>query len=265
MTTLTPLSPLSVIDALRGDRSSRPAADTTSAAGLRARLEDGIYEILGDQSPTSPLVVRASSLRQPSRTTDQSMSALARMRGVLVNQLLRLLCVGFRPDCAFDNALDAWRGDSGADDLLGELDRLDDEERARLATDVTAHGLALSRALGDVPSRWMPRSALRASQRLGGGRVIVRDVIDLMVGTNGCGSATVALFDVTTSPLGEGAERTMRYHALVETLRSSVVPLRTSTFSTATGELWTLDVDHGMLQRSADEVLAVVNDTWSSR
>ena len=39
-----------------------------------------------------------------------------------------------------------------------------------------------------------------------------------------------SLFDVTTSPLSEGAERTMRYHALVETLRSSVVPLRTSTF-----------------------------------
>jgi fructoselysine-6-P-deglycase FrlB-like protein len=111
----------------------------------------------------------------------------------------------------------------------------------------------------------MPRSALRASQRLGGGRVILRDVVDLMVGTNGGGSASVALFDVTTSPLAEGAERSMRYHALVETLRSSVVPLRTSTLSTATGELWTLDVDHAMLQRSAAEVLDVLNEMWCSR
>jgi hypothetical protein len=265
MTTLMPLPPPRVIDALRGDRSSRPVADTTSASGLRARLEDGIYAILGNEVPASPLVVRASSLRQQARTTDLSTSSLARMRGVLVSHLLRLFCVGFRPICAYDSALDAWRSEAGADDLLEQLDRLDDEERARLTTDVTAHALALSRALGDVPSRWMPRSALRATQRLGGGRIILRDVIDLMVGTNGGGSASVALFDVTTSPLGEGAERAMRYHALVETLRSSVVPLRTSLFSSATGELWTSDVDHAMLQRSADEVLCVVNDMWSAR
>jgi hypothetical protein len=265
MTILTPLPPLSVIDALRGDRSSRPAADMASASGLRAQLEDGIYEIVGNETPSSPLVVRASSLRHSPRTTDLSTSAMARMRGVLVSHLLRLLCVGFRPDSNFDSALDAWRGDAVADELLEQLDRLDGEERARLATDVTAHGLALSRALGEVPSRWMPRSALRASQRLGGGRVILRDVVDLMVGTNGCGSASVALFDVTTSPLAEGAERSMRYHALVETLRSSVVPLRTSTLSTATGELWTLDVDHAMLQRSADEVLEVLNEMWCAK
>jgi hypothetical protein len=265
MTTLTPLPPSNVIDALRGDRSSRPVADTTSASGLRARLEDGIYEIMGNETLSSPLVVRASSLRRSGRTSDLSMSALARMRGVLVSQLLRLLCVGFRPDCAFSGALDAWRSNADSDELLEQLDRLDVEERARLATDVTAHGLALARALGDVPSRWMPRSALRASQRLGGGRVILRDVVDLMVGTNGSGSASVALFDVTTSPLGEGAERSMRYHALIETLRSSVVPLRISTLSTATGELWTLDVDHAMLQRSADEVLDVLSEMWRSK
>jgi hypothetical protein len=262
MTTSTPLSPLCVIEALRGDRSSRPAADTTSASGLRARLEDGIYEIIGQGDPTSPLVVRAASLRRSTHTTDLSMSPLARIRGVLVSQLLRLLCAGVRLDCAMDNAVDAWRCDVGTTDLLEQLDRLDDDERARLATDVTAHALALSRALGDVPSRWMPRSALRASQRLAGGRVILRDVIDLMVGTNGCAAASVALFDVTTSPLGEAAERTMRYHALIETLRSSVVPLRTSTFSTATGELWTRDVDHEMLRRSADDVLEVVAGMW---
>jgi hypothetical protein len=52
----------------------------------------------------------------------------------------------------------------------------------------------------------------------------------------------------------------MRYHALVQTLRSGVVPLRTSAFSTATGELWTLDVDGELLTRSAGEVLSALSN-----
>jgi hypothetical protein len=86
-----------------------------------------------------------------------------------------------------------------------------------------------------------------------------------MIGTNSSAWASVVLLDVTTSPLGEGAERAMRYHALVETLRTSIVPLRTSAFSTATGELWMLDVDHELLTRSAHEVLEVINELWRSQ
>jgi hypothetical protein len=86
-----------------------------------------------------------------------------------------------------------------------------------------------------------------------------------MIGTNSGAWASVVLLDVTTSPLGEGAERAMRYHALVETLRTSIVPLRTSAFSTATGDLWALDVDHELLSRSANEVLEVINELWMSQ
>jgi hypothetical protein len=73
--------------------------------------------------------------------------------------------------------------------------------------------------------RWMPRTSLRAYQRLAGGNVVLRDVVDLMVGTTASVEASVVLLDVTTSPLGESAERVMRYHALVQTLRTSVAPL----------------------------------------
>lgn len=262
MTTLTPSSPLRVVDALRGDPLTRPRADTSSAAGLRAHLDDGIYDIIGHEVPSTPLIVRASSLRQPPRTTGLAASPLGRIRGVLISQLLRLLCVGADIEHAFDDAVSAWRGEAGTNDLLEHLDRLDHDEWARLATDVTAHAVTLSRALGDVRGRWMPRSVVRATQRLAGGHVVLRDVIDLMVGTTNGDVASVALFDVTTAPLGPGAERTMRYHALVATLRTGVVPLRTSTFSTATGDLWTTDVDHDMLRRSGDEVLAILNDLW---
>lgn len=258
MTTLTDSTPRFVVDALRGERHRRPLVDTTSASGLRSILEDGIFDVLGGERLGAPLVIRASSLRQLGQSTDISLSPFARIRGILVNQILRLLSVGTSVECPFDDALRAWRLEIGSGDLLEYVDQLGGDERARLETDVTAHSITLVRSLGPVPSRWLPRSAVRATQQLGGGAVILRDVIDLMVGTTTGDVASVALFDVTTSPLGEGAERAMRYHALVQTLRTSLVPLRTSAFSTATGEMWSLDVDTELLVRSAREVLAAL-------
>ncbi len=265
MTSVLDSSPVSVIDALRGDRSTRPAADSTSGAGLRSLLEDGIYEVLGAAALPAPIVVRPSSLRQPRWTADATGSSHGRLRGVLVNQILRLLSVGMSVDHAFDDAVSAWRGEVGTNELIDQLDRLDGDERARLATDVSAHCVTLRRSLGTISPHWSPRSALRTTQRLAGGSVILRDVIDLMIGTLDSDVASVALFDVTTAPLGEGAERAMRYHALTQTLRSSIVPLRTCTFSTATGELWIRDVDQELLNRSAHEVLACVSDQWNLR
>jgi hypothetical protein len=259
MATCTDPSPRSVVEALRGDRRRRPRTDRSCAPGLRSILEDGIFELLYDTVPATPLIVRASSLRQQSLSTDIALSAHARVRGILVNQVLRLLSVGALVTDPFDDALRAWRLEVGSGELLDFVDRLSGDDLARLATDVTAHAVTLTRSLGPVSPHWLARSAVRASVLLASGSVVLRDVVDLMVGTTVGEVASVALFDVTTSPLGEGAERTMRYHALVQTLRSGVVPLRTSSFSTATGEMWSLDVDAELLTRSTHEVLEALS------
>ena len=258
-------SPINVVEALRGDRSKRPLIDIASAGGLRSLLEDGIFEIIGAQKLDSPLVVRTSTLHQRFATTDLAQSTPGRIRGVLIGQLLRLLSVGMSIDHAFDDAVTAWRAEVGTGELLEQLDALDGDDRARLATDLEAHCVTMMRALGEIPARWMPRSGVRATQRLAGGNVVLRDVVDLMIGTPTSDVASIALFDVTTSPLGEGAERSMRYHALMQTLRTSVMPLRTCTFSSATGEIWIRDVDYELLARSVDDVLTSVRDQWSIR
>jgi hypothetical protein len=252
------------MDVLRGERTDRPVANASAAAGLRALLEDSIYEILGPSLRDAPLVVRASSFRESAPLADPSYSSLARVRGILINQVLRLLSVGLNLEDAFGESLLAWRAEVGSNDLTAFVDQLDDDERARLATDVTAHGVTLQRSLGALSSHWLPRTSLRAYQRLGGGNVVLRDVIDLMVGTTTSEEASVALLDLTTSPLGESHERVMRYHALVQTLRTGVVPLRTATFSTSTGELWCLDVDEELLMRSVHDVIDVVTSLKAS-
>ncbi|MGD0854006.1 MAG: hypothetical protein ABSA07_11720 [Acidimicrobiales bacterium] len=264
MTSVLDSSPVSVVEAMRGDRTKRPLIDIASAGGLRSLLEDGIYEILGATRLDAPLVVRAASLQQRFAITDLTMSSAGRIRGVLIGQLLRLLSVGMSIDHAFDDAVSAWRGDVGTNELIVCLDALDHDERARLATDVDAHYVTLTRALGEIPAHWLPRSCVRTTQRLAGGSVVLRDVIDLLIGTSTSEVASIALFDVTTSPLGEGAERSMRYHALMQTLRTSVMPLRTCTFSSATGEIWIRDVDYELLARSVEDVLANIRDQWSA-
>ncbi|MGA7835067.1 MAG: hypothetical protein WCA31_07635 [Acidimicrobiales bacterium] len=255
MTTLLDASPPSVMDVLRGERSTRPPSNASAAAGLRAALEDGIYELLGAELRDEPFVVRASSLRAGPVAVNPSSAPLAQLRGILITQALRLLSAGVEMDDVCHDLVLAWRTDVGHTELTDYVDRLDGDELARLSTDLTAHWVTLKRSLGPLSSRWLPRTSLRAYQRLAGGNVVLRDVIDLMVGTTSGDVASVALLDVTTSPLGEGAERVMRYHALVQTLRTSIVPLRTSMFSTATGELWTTDVDDELLGRSIADVL----------
>jgi hypothetical protein len=254
-------SPVSSVDALRGDRTRRPRLDQASASGLRAQLEDGIYDVMGAVRLQKPFVVRASSLRQ-SPDIALSASAHGRLRGVLVNQVLRLLSMGVRIESAFDDAVLSWRAQSDTNNLAAVMDQLDEDELARLATDVTAHCVTLTRTLGTVPSRWRPRSSVHAVQTLAGGNVILRDVIDLMIGTTGRDVASVALFDLTTAPLGEGAEKAMRFHALVQTLRTSTMPLRTATFSSATGDIWIRDVDEELLQRSVSELLTCIRELW---
>jgi hypothetical protein len=238
MTSVLDATPLNVMDVLRGERESRPPTNASAAAGLRATLEDGIYERLGPDLRSEPIIVRASSLRQGPQVFDPTTAPLAQLRGILITQSLRLMSAGVEIDDVCAELLLAWRA----------------EELARLSTDLTAHWVTLKRSLGPLSNRWLPRTSLRAYQRLAGGNVVLRDVVDLMVGTTSGEVASVALLDVTTSPLGEGAERVMRYHALVQTLRTSIVPLRTSMFSTATGELWSIDVNDELLWRSVTDV-----------
>jgi hypothetical protein len=261
VTTATTLSPDSVLDALRGDRASRPPRDTVSAARWRAELEIGVLDVLGEHAADPPLIVSTSSLRSPGPVTDLADATRARLRGALVSVLARLLSVGAPVGDAFDDALAAWRAERPAPELLEHLASLDADACARLATDVTAHHVTVSRALGG----WPVRTAQRASLRLGAGRVIVRDTVDLVIGAREDEHASVVLVDLTTAPLGEAAERALRFHALVETLRSGEVALRSAVLSSATGELWLRDVDDEMLSRAAGDVLGAVHEQWRAR
>jgi hypothetical protein len=253
----------SVLDVLRGSREARPPSDATSVAGLRASLEDALSDLIDETALTTPIIFRASSLRYWPEV-EVGVAAPGRVRGVLVTHALRLWSAGLCVAGGFEEALQAWRSEGQRNDLTEFVDRLEANDRARLAADVEAHWVTLRDSLGPLSSRWLPRTALRAYQRLCDGRVILRDVVDLMVGTTSGADASIALLDVTTSPLTDGDESVARYHALVQTLRTGVAPLRTSIFSTATGALLSLDVNAELLACSVDDVLTAVRSMTSN-
>jgi hypothetical protein len=260
VTLLIEPAPELLIDVLRGDRARRPRRDDTTAAGLRALLEDHVFGVFGAERHGTPVIVSSATMRSAGPSCEISDSSLSRARGMAISILLRLLVAQVHVENPFDDAVCAWRGERYDDALLSVVDHLDANQAARLRADVGAHFATLSRSLGPIPSNWWPRTSLRARQILGGGNVQLRDVVDLAVGATHSDLASVALVDVTTSPLGAGAERVMRFHALVQTLRTSVVPLRTSMFSSATGELWSLDVDVELLMRAVDDLVSALDN-----
>lgn len=244
---------ITLADILRDGRrfaaTPRPNVD-----GLRTQIGDGLYVSCGATIPSTPLVVRSSSFR-----TDDTVAytPYGRMRGALLTQTVRLHMVGFTSNDPFSDAIAAWRASEGASELVDYFEVIDDDERARLATDVAAHAVVLQQRIGDIPAPWRPRTAIRARVRLGNGQVELRDHVDLAIGSISSGTGN-ALIDITTSVLDDNLERALRFHALVESLRTGIAPRFVAALSTATGDVWRVVVDDEHLQRAVGELLDVI-------
>jgi hypothetical protein len=248
-------SATTVLQALRGNRADRPAARTGDSAILRAALEDSLYSIVGPQHFFNPLVIRSQELRTEVTTLSANLHSFARVRGILMHHALRLLSVGYSFANPFEELVAAWRCDVGENELLAFIDHLDREDRAKFSTDIAAHTTALRHGLGVIGASWSLRSTVRVSNLLCSGAVALRDTIDLSIDTLGEGANSTVLLDLTTAPLDENSERTLRFHALNQTLRTGVTPLRSGVLSTATGEQLVHTVDTELLTRAVEDVL----------
>jgi len=236
-------------DGRRFADAPRPAVD-----GLRTQIGDGLFSIFGATAAHEPVVVRASSFR----TNDLvAYTPYGRMRGALLTQTLRLHMVNYSSHDPFGDAVAAWRASEGASELVDYFDAIDDDERARLTTDVAAHSVVLQQRIGDIPPQWRPRTAVRARVRLANGQVELRDHVDLAIGSISAGTGN-ALVDITSSALDDNVERALRFHALVESLRAGVAPRFIAALSTATGDVWRVVVDDELLQRAVNELLDVI-------
>lgn len=248
--TNTTTTPLSLATRLRGTPTARPSRDITSAPGLRAQIDDIVAS--SGLHPTNPLTLRSSSLRSSIRPLESS--PLARLRGLLVTTALTLLVHDQHLTDPFEDTMSAWCSNQGEATLLAAFSAADADVQARLRADVRSHVSVLREHLGTFASSWRPQTGVRSVVMLSGGAFVLRDEVDLKVGSVVDANAALSLLDITTAPLGDTADQTLRYHALVQTLRSGVVPLRVALFSTATADCLIRDVDTALLQRAIDDL-----------
>ena len=249
-------APTDVILSLRGQRDLRPRIDPGLAGGLRSWLEDDLAECASHLDPNEPLFLSPRAMTHEALSSVPPLSALA--RGALVSALCtQRLSLG-EVNHPMDDALSALEADPAHAELVDTVHGLDPDEFARLSSEVAAHDSVLARHLSRVPSSWLPRSNVRLSVPLVGGRVVLGTVVNVVLGAPSVNVASICLLHVTTSSLEETTAAMLSVVALIETLRSGAQPLRVASLSTATGEVAICDVNDHVLTQGVELVVRAV-------
>lgn len=253
---LAPAPPSDLLGTLRGTPALRPAVDRGLAGGLRAWLEDGVFERLGP-GRREPGAIRLG-VRQVAGAPSLA-SSTALLRGALVGQLVRLKVAAAPVADPFDDAACALSASGRHEDLVSLLVDLDAEEHARIHAEVAAHAAVLDASIPAVPRRWSPRCGVRQAVPLAGGAVELRGRVDVALGEPGADRACVCLLQVTTSRLEPRHDAVLAYLALLETLRSGESPLRVACLSTSDGAFAVADVTSELLGGAVADTLRALD------
>jgi hypothetical protein len=222
---------------------------------VATELRAALIRDLGARSGQGRHIVRAADVTGSSAGPTGSLGA--RLRGSLLIELLRFWTVGYTPVDFFEDPLAAWRSDDHSAELEGYVAGLTGDNRAELATEVTAHAVVLFERLGLRHPASLARTGVAASVRLLS-TLQLSDRYDLVVGTAVPQASSIALLDVTTSSLSERTDDVLAYHALTWTLRTGLAPSRVVALSTLTGDTRTHEVTPDVLQVGARAVLRAV-------
>jgi hypothetical protein len=250
-----------VLALLRGDATARPRFDPGLAGGLRAWLEDAAYDIVaarGDHAP--PLFLGARQLlgspderRQDESVTDQLV--LSRLAHALLRQLVH---AGEITDPLGD-AVDALRT-SGDDVEVRHVESLSETARRALSETLAVHARHLTALVPRFAPGWMPRTNDRVAIPLGGGRVVLHGVFDLVVGLPQPRTASLCALGLSTGGPWVAERRSLHFLSLLETLRSGTPPFRLALLESASGRYGVEDVREEHLRAIASHIA-----TWLAR
>ena len=246
-----------VLALLRGDAAARPRFDPGLAGGLRAWLEDAAYDVVatrGEHAP--PLFLGPRQLLgfpEERRHDDTVTDHLVLSR--LVHTLLRQLVHTGEIDDPLADAVDGLRA-SGADAAVRHVESLPEAARATLAETLALHARNLSRLVPRFAPGWMPRTDDRVAIPLGGGRVVLHGVFDLVVGLPQPRTASLCALGLSTGGPWASERRSLHYLSLLETLRSGAPPFRLALLESATGRYGVEDVREEHLRAVASHIAA---------
>lgn len=231
---------------LRGDRSSRPRIDPGLAGGLRAWLQDALYEAGGEPVLATPFQFGFATPVSP-RTP------VARLMGQLTTTL-------FVQRFTMPDASDPV--EAAAAQLRGRA--LDEPLDALLASEDRAYVIELAadlrRRWPELPAAWFPRFRDPIAVELSGGDLRIYACPTLTLGTAAGTHASVALVQTVCGPILEGHRRGGHLLALAETLRSGAIPFQVVTASVDTGEVEALPVSEQLVANATRTLVAGITE-----
>ena len=246
-----------VLALLRGDAAARPHFDPGLAGGLRAWLEDAAYDVVaarGEHAP--PLFLGPRQLLGAEEERDGGGTVTDRIPlSRLVHTLLRQLVHTGEIRNPWADALDALRA-SGDDADVRVIESLPEAGRAALAETLALHSRNLSALVPRFAPGWMPRTNDRVAIPLGGGRIVLHGMFDLVVGLPQPGTASLCALGLSTDGPWASARRSLHYLSLLETLRSGTPPFRLALLESASGRYGVEDVREEHLRAIASHIAA---------
>jgi hypothetical protein len=268
-----------VLALLRGDAAARPRFDPGLAGGLRAWLEDAAYDVVaarGEHAP--PLFLGPRQLLSPHDEQggpghdwvagdrgDRSAGAATDHRGdgatdrVLLSRLVQalfrqLVHTGEVHDPLAD-ALEALRA-TGDEATVRRAESLPEGARAVLAETLAVHARNLSGLVPRFAPGWMARTNDRVAIPLGGGRIVLHGMFDLVVGLPQPRTASLCAVGLSSDGPWAVARRSLHYLSLLETLRSGTPPFRLALLESASGRYGVEDVREEHLRAIASHIAA---------
>jgi hypothetical protein len=246
---------------LRAAVNRRPRVDRGLAAGLREWLEDGVGPAVSDwPANRPPLRVDRRALANalsPGAENDPPGAAVlttSRLRGALVNVLFRQIVTSGTVDDPIEDGLAALAA-AGREGLVHAFAALEAPEKQALASELGAQVGQIRADWRPIPSGWLPRTTEWMSIPLAGGRVLLTDLADLVVGTPSSGVASVCLVAVRSGERRDQDRPDAHFRALLETVRSGAAPFAVATYYPRHGDLDLDPVDDEILTAAVRRTL----------
>lgn len=249
---------------LRGGQAARPAVDPGLAGGLRDWLEDGLVADIA-ALPADVLEVRVSKHDLTRVLTCEAQLVAQKAAPAPVTAEMALGClvdaafrqwvtIGVVADPLADG-LEALAADGDGDRVSAFVAGLSAGERRGLDDQLRRHVEGIVRRWPVPHPAWMPRTQANLTVPLGGGRVVLSGIADLMLGAPASAVASVCVVEVKSGPRRVEHRADVHFYALLETLRSGAPPFRVATYYTATGELDVEPVGEDLLTATVPRVL----------
>jgi hypothetical protein len=246
------------LDALGASGAQRPVFDPDLAPRLRADLEAGLVEVLGDLGPDEDLNLSKHLLGRvhgcevrllAEDAADEPFTVTVPIaRGSIAHKAVELGIHWSGEPLPLDLVDEAMASLAGSDHWLTEfLQTCSEAERAELRSTASDRVAKFFECFPPLDARWRPVTESSQIVDLAGGRVRLRGKVDLTLGTARGMQAGKVIVDLKTGSPNPVHRDDLRFYALLDTLRLGVPPRLVASFYLDLAEARTEAVTEGVL------------------